>query len=286
MPTARGRARRVHPTASHTERKQPNAHDPRHRFADGNAHLRPNGHIDRRFNETDDDHLGAAAAIGGVAVLLVSTLLHPAGSDPADLTAALTEYAADGLWVCSHLGQFLGVAMVATALGALAGTFEPSPGAAWASLGGAGAAVTVAVATALQAVDGVAPQAHGGAVGVRRRAGPPVRLRRRLRSPADRDRPGQSPESRVGAHGDALRPVPDSTTRYQDVSPGHLPHAAMGADPRQQASCRVASKGDPVRWLDDVSSGMIDPTSTMGFSRPPIHAAGRALKPTDDISTQ
>jgi hypothetical protein len=93
--------------------------------------------------------LGAAAAFVGAALLVVSTALHPLGSDPADAPAAFAEYAADPLYVWSHLGQFAGFCGLATGLVAFAGTVEPGRAAAWARLG----------AAALQAVDGVALKA-------------------------------------------------------------------------------------------------------------------------------
>lgn len=100
--------------------------------------------------------LGAVAAPAGAVLLFGFTLLHPAKSDPSDLPAAFTEYAADSFWVASHLGQFVGFAMLAAALVALAATFEAGRAAAWAHIGLAGAAASIAVAAALQAVDGVA----------------------------------------------------------------------------------------------------------------------------------
>jgi hypothetical protein len=88
--------------------------------------------------------------------LLVATLLHPLASDPNDPAAAFAEYAQDSFWVWSHLGQFLGVAVLGVAFVALAATLEPGLAAAWGRIGQVGAAVTVAAAAALQAVDGVA----------------------------------------------------------------------------------------------------------------------------------
>ena len=105
---------------------------------------------------TTASHQAAATAIGGVILLVVSTMLHPVPSDPSDLTAALTEYAGDRLWMWSHLGQFLGVAAMAAALVMLAATFDPGPEGTLARVAAAGAAVTAAAAAALQAVDGVA----------------------------------------------------------------------------------------------------------------------------------
>lgn len=99
---------------------------------------------------------GAVAALVGAVVLFVSTLLHPLDNDPNDAPAAFAEYATDALYVWSHLGQFVGFALLGMALVALAATLEPGRAAAWARIGLAGTAASVAVAAALQAVDGVA----------------------------------------------------------------------------------------------------------------------------------
>jgi hypothetical protein len=100
--------------------------------------------------------IGAGAAIGGAVLLFIATLLHPMSADPNDPAAAFAEYAADRLWVASHLGQFLGVAILGVALVALAATIEAGRAAAWARIGIVGTAASVAAAAALQAVDGVA----------------------------------------------------------------------------------------------------------------------------------
>lgn len=102
------------------------------------------------------ERLGGALAFAGAAALLASTLLHPAGADPADMPTAFAEYAASGMWVPVHLGQFLGVALLAAALVLLAGTLERGYAGALGKVAGAGAVATIAVAGALQAVDGVA----------------------------------------------------------------------------------------------------------------------------------
>ena len=103
--------------------------------------------------------IGAIAAFAGALVLLVSTLLHPLSADPNDPPAAFAEYAADRLWVWSHLGQFIGFAVLLVALVALAATLEAGGAAAWGRIGVAGATATIAAAAALQAVDGVALKA-------------------------------------------------------------------------------------------------------------------------------
>jgi hypothetical protein len=108
---------------------------------------------------TTQQHLariGAVAAVSGAVTLFVATLLHPMSADPNVPPAAFAEYAADRLWVASHLGQFLGVAALGVALVALAATMEDGTPSAWARIGVVGTAASVATAAALQAVDGVA----------------------------------------------------------------------------------------------------------------------------------
>ena len=103
--------------------------------------------------------LGAVACFAGVVLLVVSTLLHPLNSDPSDAPAAFAEYAADPHYVWIHLGQFAGFVGLGTGLVAFAATFEAGRAAAWARVGVAGTVASIAVAAALQAVDGVALKA-------------------------------------------------------------------------------------------------------------------------------
>jgi hypothetical protein len=100
--------------------------------------------------------LGAVTAVIGAVTLFVATLLHPLSADPNDAPAAFAEYAADHLWVASHLGQFVGIAILGVALVALAAAMEAGAPAAWARIGVVGTAGSVAAAAGLQAVDGVA----------------------------------------------------------------------------------------------------------------------------------
>ena len=100
--------------------------------------------------------LGAVAGFSGAAIFLVATLLHPTQADPNDPRAAFAEYAADSLWVASHLGQFIGVVLLAVALTAFAETADTGKARAWARIGVLGTAASVAAAAALQAADGVA----------------------------------------------------------------------------------------------------------------------------------
>src|SRR5262245_42530802 len=103
--------------------------------------------------------IGAACAVVGSVLLLVGTLLHPAGADPNDAVAAFAEYAADRLWVLSHLTQLAGVALMVAALLLLARQLEAGDGAAWCRLAAGQAIASLALAAALQAVDGIALQA-------------------------------------------------------------------------------------------------------------------------------
>jgi hypothetical protein len=89
-------------------------------------------------------------------LLLIGTYLHPMGADPNEAVAAFTEYAADHLWVASHLTQLAGVALMAAALLFLAQQLVTENGIGWARVAAGGVTVNLAVATVLQAVDGVA----------------------------------------------------------------------------------------------------------------------------------
>src|SRR3954471_20518925 len=97
-------------------------------------------------------------AIAGSVLLFVGTYMHPMGADPNEAAAAFTEYAADHLWIASHLTQLAGVALIVAALLFLARQLETNDER-WAHLAKAGAIVSLALATALQAVDGIALKA-------------------------------------------------------------------------------------------------------------------------------
>ncbi len=100
--------------------------------------------------------IGATCALAGSVLLFVGTYLHPLGADPNQAVAAFTEYAADRLWVASHLTQLAGVTLMVTALLFLAQQLEAGNATGWARLAAGGAIASLAVATALQAVDGIA----------------------------------------------------------------------------------------------------------------------------------
>jgi hypothetical protein len=99
------------------------------------------------------------AAISGALLLFVGTYLHPMNADPNLPLAAFTEYAADHHWVASHLMQLCGIALMVAALVLLSGKMAGGPADATATLATAGAIASLAVAAALQAVDGVALKA-------------------------------------------------------------------------------------------------------------------------------
>ncbi len=98
----------------------------------------------------------SVAAFGGVLLLLGGTILHPSGADPNDAVAAFSEYANDQLWVASHLMQLLGVSLMVCALIQLSRLLASGSASGLAWIGAAGSVATLAVAAALQAVDGIA----------------------------------------------------------------------------------------------------------------------------------
>ncbi len=100
--------------------------------------------------------VGAVSAITGAILLFVGTSLHPMEADPNDPVAAFTEYAADSLWVASHLTQLLGVVLIVAALLTLTRLLTNDKRGGWSHLGSAFAIASLAIAAALQAVDGIA----------------------------------------------------------------------------------------------------------------------------------
>lgn len=103
-----------------------------------------------------ESRMGATCALTGSVLLFIGTYLHPLKADPNEAVAAFTEYAADRLWIASHLTQLAGVVLMVTALLFLARQLEAASGIGWARIAAGGAIAGLAVATALQAVDGIA----------------------------------------------------------------------------------------------------------------------------------
>jgi hypothetical protein len=106
--------------------------------------------------QTPGSRIGPIAAIAGAIVLFVGTYLHPMSADPNIPRAAFAEYAASHHWVAIHLMQLVGVVLITASLVLLSRTMADGPAAEWATLGAAGAIASLSVASALQAVDGVA----------------------------------------------------------------------------------------------------------------------------------
>ena len=77
------------------------------------------------------DRAAAGCGIGGSVVLLVGTYLHPMRADPNDPVAAFTEYAADRLWIASHLVQLAGSALIVAALLLLSRRLDATKAAPW-----------------------------------------------------------------------------------------------------------------------------------------------------------
>jgi hypothetical protein len=100
--------------------------------------------------------IGPIAAVAGAVLLFVGTYLHPMSADPNVPLAAFAEYAASNNWVAIHLMQLFGVVLITASLVLLSRKLADGPAAEWATLGAAGAIASLAIASALQAVDGIA----------------------------------------------------------------------------------------------------------------------------------
>lgn len=103
-----------------------------------------------------ESRVGATCALVGSVLLFIGTYLHPMDADPNEAVAAFTEYAADHLWIASHLMQLAGIALMVTALLILARQLESARDTGWPQIATGGAIASLAVATMLQAVDGIA----------------------------------------------------------------------------------------------------------------------------------
>jgi hypothetical protein len=107
------------------------------------------------MDHRSENRTGASCAIAGSVLLFVGTYLHPMKADPNEALAAFTQYAADDLWVASHLTQLAGVALTVASLLFLAQQFEAVNGRGWSRVAAGGAIASLALAAALQAVDGI-----------------------------------------------------------------------------------------------------------------------------------
>lgn len=96
------------------------------------------------------------AAISGAVLVAFGTFLHPMDADPNIPSDAFTEYAADDLWVASHLIVLLGFIFIAAAFVLISRRMADGAAAQWATLGMTGAVASLVMLSALQAVDGIA----------------------------------------------------------------------------------------------------------------------------------
>jgi hypothetical protein len=111
---------------------------------------------ERKMQHRNASRAGATCAIAGAALLFLGTYLHPMEANPNELVAAFTEYAADDFWVAGHLMQLAGIASMAAALVFLTAVLEARRGSGIARIAAGGAIASLALADALQAVDGIA----------------------------------------------------------------------------------------------------------------------------------
>src|SRR5215212_4845011 len=103
--------------------------------------------------------IGAIALpLGIILFVVVTAILHPNREAPMDNPAIFTEYAQSDSWVAVHLAQLFAILLIIGGLVALyySITAKPEANAAVARFGLAGALLTGASLTMLQAVDGVA----------------------------------------------------------------------------------------------------------------------------------
>ncbi|MBV8454884.1 MAG: hypothetical protein JOZ29_21835, partial [Deltaproteobacteria bacterium] len=100
--------------------------------------------------------VAAACAIAGSVLLIVGTYFHPVPADPNDAVMAFTEYAADPLWIASHLAQLAGIALLLTTLIVIADLQQAVSSGFYYRVAAAGAIACLAIAAALQAIDGIA----------------------------------------------------------------------------------------------------------------------------------
>ena len=109
--------------------------------------------------EQGQHRISAIVSVSGAILVLVGTYLHPLPDDPNDAQAAFAAYAADRLWVASHLIQWLGVVLIIVVFMLLSRRMAHGAAADWAYAGMAGAIGSLSMASALQAIDGIALKA-------------------------------------------------------------------------------------------------------------------------------
>ena len=106
--------------------------------------------------------MGSVAFLAGLAIAIVSTIIHPTGTGEELMNNPFIfgVYAEDPLWIASHIGQFAGILLIFAggfvALHRLLVKSESATASALAWFGLVTAIATAATFTILQAVDGIA----------------------------------------------------------------------------------------------------------------------------------
>jgi hypothetical protein len=101
--------------------------------------------------------LASVLAIAGPVIAIVVGRFH-GGTDPQHLLSVLPEYAANPYWMAVHLGQFLGLLLIVSALLLVLDDLRQESASPLATLGAAAAIVAASSYAANQAMDGVAIQ--------------------------------------------------------------------------------------------------------------------------------
>lgn len=107
----------------------------------------------------DSTKLLSVFAIAGAFLMVVGTVLHPMHADPNVAAEAFHEYAQSEHWIASHLLQLFGFIFVSGTMVLLSVQMQAGRAKDWSALGLAGAITSLAAASALQAVDGIALKA-------------------------------------------------------------------------------------------------------------------------------
>ena len=106
-------------------------------------------------SERHFSRVGTVAAFSGLVVYGAAAAFHP-WTPPHETEAAFADYAAEPYWVLIHLGELLGILLLATAVIALAFRLRRGVSGVWATLGAAAMLVSVSAYAVFIAVDGVA----------------------------------------------------------------------------------------------------------------------------------
>lgn len=97
---------------------------------------------------TWNKRLGPVVGISGATLLLLGTYLHLVPENPNDAPAAFMAYAADQLWVASHLIQWLGMGSIVVVFILVSRKLANGPASVWAAVGVAGAITCLGVTSA------------------------------------------------------------------------------------------------------------------------------------------